>query len=155
MAVTHINLAIADGSYRFALGLAQIPELQLKCDIGIGGLYARVVQGRMTDDITVGHSAYAAYHVNDLIETVRQGLIGGGEGLVDGQNVKVGALRANDLVERYLMPMPLVEQWNLAAAILFAKIEGYEPPAEDKKKAPRPTRKPKPTPTADLTTQAP
>lgn len=125
---THIDLAFADGTYRFALGLEQIHELQDKCKIGIGGLYARTVQGRVTNDIHVGHPAYATFHIDDLVETVRQGLIGGGSGVVDGADVKVSALRANDLVERYLLPMPLVEQWNLAAAILYAKIEGYVPP---------------------------
>ncbi len=138
---THVDLAFANGTYRFALGLAQIHELQTKCDVGIGGLYARVLQGRMSDDITVAHPAYGAYRIDDVRETVRQGLIGGGEGIVDGAEIKVGALRANELVERYLDPMPLSEQWNLAAAILYAKIEGYKPdgetptPAADKKKA--------------------
>lgn len=133
---TSIDLAFADGTYRFALGLAQIQEVQVKCKAGIGAVYARVVQGRLTDDISIGHPAYAAYHQEDLLETVRQGLIGGGSGLVDGQEVKVGALRANELVERYFLPLPLVEQWKLAAAILYAKIEGYEPEGgEDKKKA--------------------
>lgn len=147
---THIDLKFADGTYTFALGLAQIHELQTKCKIGIGGLYARVIQGRLSEDITVGHPAYAAYHMDDLVEVVRQGLIGGGAGMVDGQEVKVGALRANELVERYLVPMPLVEQWNLAAAILFAKIEGFTPPEPPKKKA-----RPKRTPKAGLTTPAP
>lgn len=137
---THIDLAFADGTYTFVLGLAQIHELQTKCKAGIGALYARVLQGRVAEDVSVGHPAYAAYHIEDLVETVRQGLIGGGAGTVDGKEVKVGALRANELIERYLLPMPLAEQWNLAAAILFAKIEGYEPApvaGEDKKKAPR------------------
>lgn len=154
MAVTHIDLAFADGTYRFALGLEQINELQTKCKIGIGGLYARVVQGRVSDDITVGHPAYGAYHNEDLVEAVRQGLIGGGQGLVDGVEVKVGPLRANELVERYLLPMPIARQWDLAAAILFAKIEGYEPPEPDKKKARGPRRQ-KPATTGGLTTQAP
>ena len=150
---THIDLALADGTYRFALGLLQIHELQTKCGVGIGAIYARVVQGRVADDITVGHPAYAAYHLEDLRETIRQGLIGGGEGLVDGLAVKVSALRANELVERYLADMPLVEQWNLAAAILYAKIEGYKPTdGSDKKKAPRKGRKP--ATTDGLTTQA-
>lgn len=153
---THIDLAFADGTYTFALGLAQIHELQTKCKIGIGGLYARVLQGRLTEDVTIGHPAYAAYHLEDLVETVRQGLIGGGVGMADGKEVKVGALRANELVERYLLPMPLTEQWELAAAILFAKIEGYTPPVvagEDKKKA-APSRRKKPTKTDGLTTPA-
>lgn len=136
---THVDLAFADGTYRFALGLAQIHELQTKCGIGIGGLYARVLQGRMSDDIEVAHPGYAAYHVDDVVETVRQGLIGGGMAIVDGVESKVGPMRANELVERYLHPLPLKQQWDLAAAILFAKIEGFvpdegAPPADDKKK---------------------
>lgn len=146
---THVDLKFADGEYRFALGLAQIHELQTKCGAGIGVIYARVLQGRVPDD-DIGHPLYAAYHANDLVETIRQGLIGGGEGIVDGQPIKVSAMRANDLVERYgpgADGVPLSAMWKLAAAILFAKIEGYEPAADDaaaKKKAPRKLR-PKPT----------
>lgn len=124
---THIDLAFANGAYRFALGLAQIHELQTKCKTGIGAIYARVLQGRVAEDISVGHPAYAAYHIDDLVETVRQGLIGGGMGWVDEQEIKVGPMRANELVERYLHALPLMEQWNLAAAILHAKIDGYVP----------------------------
>lgn len=157
MASTHIDIAFADGTYRFALYLEQIRELQDKCKAGIGAIYARVLQGRVADDITVGHPAYAAYYLDDLVETVRQGLIGGGVGWVDDNEVKVGALRANDLVTRYFHPLPLMEQWNLAAAILHAKIDGYDGPEAkaDKKKAPRRRRKkavgsitPEPSPTA-------
>lgn len=137
---TEIRLAFADGEYRFALGLNQIHEIQSKCKAGIGAIYARVLQGRLPDQPEIGHPLYAAYQVEDLQETIRQGLIGGGEGLVDGQIVKVTATRANELVERYgpgAEGVPLSEMWQLAAAILFAKIEGYAPSVEKagKKKA--------------------
>lgn len=136
---THVDLKFADGEYRFALGLKQIHELQTKCGIGIGGLYARVLQGRVPDDPEVGHPLYGAYHVDDLVETIRQGLIGGGEGRVNGEPVTVTAARANELVDRYVLGdgVALSELWGLAAAILYAKIEGYGPAvdeAEDKKK---------------------
>lgn len=136
---THISLAFADGEYRFALGLSQIHEIQTKCKAGIGAVYARVLQGRMPDQPEIGHPLYAAYQVEDLQETIRQGLIGGGEGLVDGQVVTVSATRANDLIARYgpgAEGVCLGEMWKLAAAILFAKIEGYAPAIEkaDKKK---------------------
>lgn len=143
---THIDLAFADGEYRFALGLEQINELQNACGDGIGAIYARVLQGRVASDVAVGHPGYAAYKLADLVETVRQGLIGGGQGLVNDQPVKVEAMRANQLVANYLHAMPLAKQWDLAAAILYAKVEGYEPAVdeaddegakadEDKKKA--------------------
>lgn len=142
---TSIDLQFADGAYRFKLGLAQIRELQTKTGVGIGMLYARVLQGRGGEGLKAGHPALAAYHIDDLRETVRQGLIGGGGGRVDDADVPVTSLRANELVERYLDPLPLLEQWKLAAAVLFALVEGYsdeesddEPgdeSDEDKKKA--------------------
>lgn len=135
---TYIDLRFADGTYRFALGLEQIREIQRACGTGIGAVYARVLQGRVTEDITVGHPAYAAYHLEDLVATVKQGLIGGAMGWVDEQEVKVGAMLADDLVARYLHAMPLARQWDLAAAILFAKIEGYD---EGSKKKPGRKRK--------------
>lgn len=128
---THIDLAFADGEYRFALGLEQINELQNACGDGIGAIYARVLQGRVASDVTVGHPGYAAYKLADLVETVRQGLIGGGQGLVNDQPVKVEAMRANQLVANYLHAMPLAKQWDLAAAILYAKVEGYEPAIDE------------------------
>lgn len=155
---THVDLKFADGEYRFALGLAQIDELQAKTGIGIGGLYARVLQGRVADgEQTVGHPAYSAFYLADLRETIRQGLIGGGEGLVDGQAVKVTALRANDMLERYATPMPLVDQWNLAAAILFAAVEGYEPEPDEAPPAGEEAdgAAEKKSPTVDSTTPAP
>lgn len=127
---THIDLAFADGEYRFALGLEQIKELQNTVGDGIGAIYARVLQGRVAADPTVGHPGYASYKLEDIVETVRQGLIGGGQGLVDEQAVKVEPMRANQLVANYLHAMPLSKQWDLAAAILYAKIEGYEPAVE-------------------------
>lgn len=128
---THIDLAFADGEYRFALGLEQINELQNACGDGIGAIYARVLQGRVASDVNVGHPGYAAYKLADLVETVRQGLIGGGQGLVNDQPVKVEAMRANQLVANYLHAMPLAKQWDLAAAILYAKVEGYEPAVDE------------------------
>lgn len=134
---THVDLPFADGEYRFALGLLQIHELQTKRGAGIGAIYARVLQGRVPDDPEIGHPLYAAYYADDLYETIRQGLIGGGEGRVDGTPVKVDAMRANELVERYAHPAPLSAMWKVAAAVLFAKIEGYAPAVDDanKKKA--------------------
>lgn len=128
---TAIDLRFADGAYRFRLGLAQIRELQAKTDAGIGALYARVLQGRHGEQLADGHPAFAAFRIDDVRETVRQALIGGGGGRVDEADVIVSALRATELVERYLDPMPLVDQWKLAAAVLFALVEGYSDEESD------------------------
>lgn len=134
----HIDLDFADGEYRFALTLDTISELQRKCDgDGIGLIYARVLAGRQTVEAGGGHPGFGQYKQQDLRETIRLGLIGGNHGLVGGEAVKVPPLRAKELVEAYVsraenpLVMPLKEQWDLAASILFATVEGYDPSGDD------------------------
>lgn len=138
---TSIDLPFADGTYRFKLGLAQIAELQAKCGIGIGGLYARLLRGRyVIDTVSLGLTTEAEFHLGDVVEPIRQGLIGGRRGEVDGAAVEVTSIVAARLVENYLcgkdgtLQVPLREAWNLAVAIVAALIEGYTP----KKAAPAP-----------------
>jgi hypothetical protein len=139
---TRIDIEFADGAYTFRLGLAQIAELQAKCGCGIGALYARVIKGRyIIDGEPLGNPMEAQFFAADLIETVRQGLIGGRAGVVDDQTVEVKPADANRLVSAYLYPeRPLTEAWALAASILAAAIDGYSPP--DKKKEAPATAKP-------------
>lgn len=138
----NITLPFGDGDYLFALFVPQIGELQTKCGIGIGGLFARVLRGRyvLNDGRNVGMPTEGEYYLADLTETIRLALIGGNSGVVDGETVKVDPVRAKQLVEAYVFPArPLDEAWTLAAAILSALINGYQPGAEgaelDKKKA--------------------
>lgn len=141
MPVTEIELKFADGDYLFALKIPQLAELQQKCGAGIFTIYGRVLRGRyVIDGEIIGLPHEGEAYATDLYETIRLGLIGGGRGIVDGKEVEVSALRARDLVERYVYPTPLREAWSIAAAVLTAKIEGYDPgpnvePAE--KPAPR------------------
>lgn len=133
---TWIELPFADGRYIFKLGMAQIAELETKCDAGIGRIYARTRAGRY--GFTPGEALpeQGEYRWPDLVEIIRQSLIGGGAGMVDGDDVKVSPSRANDLVDRYLIQatdqrMAMTEVWALAYAILHALIEGYQPPKKD------------------------
>ena len=80
---THIDLEFANGWYRFALGLEQVNELQNAC--GMASALSTPAFSRPRDRRRErGHPAYAAYKIADLVETVRQGLIGGKMGEVDG-----------------------------------------------------------------------
>ena len=131
---TSIDLPFADGTYTFRLGLAQINELQTKCGVGIGGLYARLLRGRyVIDTVSLGLTTEAEFHLVDVVEPIRQGLIGGKRGEADGQAVEVSSIAAARLVENYLcardgtLLVPLREAWNLAVAIMAALIEGYSP----------------------------
>lgn len=156
---TWVALPFADGVYEFRLGLAQIDELQNKTGIGIGGLYARVIKGRyLLDGASFGHPEQGDYRRTDIMEPIRQALIGGGKGVVDGEEVKVSAHRVNQLLEAYCFPnRPLKDDWALTTEILMATIEGYDPPKPDpvqvKKKEPVKRRKagsttPEPSPTS-------
>lgn len=130
---TWVDLKFADGEYKFRLGLAQIVEIERKCGSGIGAIYARTLRGRyglMVDEIM---PTEGEYKLPELVEVIRQGLIGGKGGRVDGTDVLVTPSRANELVDTYLLSttfdrMALRETWALAAATLAALIEGYTPP---------------------------
>ena len=142
MSQTSIRLPFGDGEYDFRLGLAQINEIQHQCGTGIGAVFARVLKGRYFQvtpegNVAFGDPSQAEYRIEDLLATIRQGLIGGGKGMVDGAEVAVDATRANDLVKNYVASgaTPLKVAWELSAAILSVAIEGYDPPGEVKKKA--------------------
>jgi len=139
---TSIELEFADGSYTFALPLARINELQTKTGLGIGGLFNRVLKGvaRIGNQVVLAPAA-AEFHVADVIETVRQGLIGGGRGIVDGQEIEVTPAVADRLVKNYALERPLTDAWSIAASVLGACIVGYDPPK--KKDPPKPKPKPR------------
>ncbi|MDF0543332.1 gene transfer agent family protein [Sphingobium sp. H39-3-25] len=126
---TAVELDFADGVYLFDLKLPQIAELQEKCDAGIFRIYGRVMLGRGTiEGLPIGLPEHGEAFASDLFETIRLGLIGGAEGIVDGAAIKVSPGIAMKLVERYCHNAPLRDSWALAAAILMARIEGYNPP---------------------------
>lgn len=143
-----IDLKFADGEYTFALPAPRLDELQRKCGapgppIGIGAIFARVLKGCVVaGKEVIMVPAQAEFFSADLIETIRQGLIGGGKGVVDGQEVKVTDTVANRLVDNYVLSRPLSDSWSMAAAILGACVMGYDPP---KKAGPASKRATEPT----------
>jgi hypothetical protein len=90
----------ADGTFTFRLGIGQIRELQEKCDAG-----PSVVLRRLAED---------AWFVDDLIHTIRLGLIGGG----------ATPAEALKLVRRYVEQRPLEESRSPATIILGAALYG-------------------------------
>lgn len=133
---TEIELFFGDGSYLFALKMAQIVAIEDKCG-PIGEVFSRLLKGRYINAAGegIGLPTEAAFRHIDLIEVIRQGLIGGGRGLVDGESVLVDSLKANKLVEIYVHGRPLAEAWSIATAVMSALIEGYEPVDEAQKKS--------------------
>ena len=141
MAATSIELKFGDGDYLFALPITQLLDLERSRDCGILEIYGRLTDGRFVDregkEFGVPQAGKA--YILDIIEFIRLCLIGGGKGLVNGEEVTVSALRARELVETYCYPAaPIVESWQVAASIAFAVVEGYDPP---EKKSPAPAKK--------------
>lgn len=127
-----LELPFADGTYRFDLKLPQLFELQEKTGKGVFAIYAEIMAGRgFVGAEPVGNPFEAIADIRCIRETIRLGLIGGNSGMVDGEEIEVGPNLARTLVERYIDPRPLTEAWDIATAILHARIVGFEP----KKKA--------------------
>jgi hypothetical protein len=155
MAQEVLALEFADGEYEFRITLQGINEIQKKCDAGIGAVWARLASARLDyigEQVGVPNNAItgetAKFRIEDIIEPIRQGLIGGRKGRVDGQDVDVSHAMANRLIENYVLQEPLQKSWYIAYAVVGALIEGYDPP---KKKVSDPEM----TATDDSTTQEP
>lgn len=134
-----IDIEFGDGTYTFALLLPQLIELEDKCASvdpdgtrrrkGVVAIYSDVIAGLAVEDgeiIAIPHVGRASAF--ECREVVRLALIGGNSGTVDGKQVKVDGPAARQLCERYVDAVPIVKRWTLAAAILKAAIEGFEPP---------------------------
>lgn len=150
---TDIWLDFGDGEYCFAFLLPQQIELEKTTGYidaagnqrrkGVIELYGDVLAGLSVIDgqiVANPHSGRASGF--DCREVIRLALIGGGKGQVNGAEVPVNAAKARALVEAYVDAAPLIERWTLAAAILRAAVEGYDPPKKAARaKAPARKRK--------------
>jgi hypothetical protein len=137
-----LTLDFADGEYVFRLPVGQIAELQQKCDAGVGEIFGRMCAGRYLNDKgeMLLNPALARFKYEDVAETIRLALIGGGGGMANGEAVEVGPVKALQLVRSYVHPRPLLENWRIAYAILAAFMVGYTDPDTTEKKSPRKKR---------------
>lgn len=104
-----ITFAWADMEYTFRLGIGELRELQDKTGVGPLDLLQRLQSGK--------------WFVDDIRETFRIGLIGGG----------LAAAEALRLVKRYVDEFPLLGNVLPARAILSAALVGS--PSEKKAEA--------------------
>lgn len=89
-----------DGEKTFTLTDSILKELYEKTGVGIGALYLRVVNSQ--------------FHVADLTEVIRLGLIGGGTSPTNAQR----------LIDAYAVNRPFDETFPLALDILDARWNG-------------------------------
>lgn len=95
-----VELAFGDGQYLFRLPVGQLRELQEKCACGPMPILQRL--------------SSSAWRIDDVRETIRLGLIGGGM-------TPPAALK---LVERYVDARPWGECVPTAQAVLLAAVIG-------------------------------
>ncbi len=95
------TLTWGDGEYTFALPLGQIRELEEKRQVGASDILARILNG--------------GWRVDDVRETIRLGLIGGGQKPAE----------ATTLVARYVDGFPWGDSLMPAAQILNAALHGF------------------------------
>ena len=148
MAQEVMSLLFGDGEYDVRLTIHGIKEIQEKCGCGIGKVWSRLAASRLNHlDEDIGVPNIADFRIEDIIEPIRQGLLGGGRGTVDECEVKVTPTVANRLIENYVINRPLQEGWRMAYAIVGGLVEGWE--SDKKKVAENPEAE-----TDDSTTQA-
>lgn len=95
-----IDLTWGDGEHRFRLAIGQLRELQEKCDAGPAEIASRLADGR--------------WRINDVRETIRLGLLGGG----------MAPAEAHRLTVRYVDERPWLESVPAAQAVLMASLVG-------------------------------
>lgn len=101
-----------DGEHRFRLPIGQLRELQEKCSAGPAEILLRIVSQK--------------WLIDDIRETVRLGLIGGG----------MPPVTASALVKRYVDERPLFENTRPAQVILMAALAGVEDEPTGKEETP-------------------
>ena len=118
-----VVLPFADGEYHFFVPWAACAEIEAKAGAGILAIYARMAGGDA--------------HLNDIAETLRQGLLHGGGGTVDGKAVvtKGNVAEVDRLLRHYVTGpdavMSIADAWRLAQPVLAGAIVGY-PEAQKK-----------------------
>ena len=114
------TLQWADGEHSFRLAIGQLRELQDKCSAGPMEILGRLGTG--------------TWRVDDIRETIRLGLIGGGKTPTD----------AHILTMRYVDERPLVENVAVAQGILLVALIGNPDDKVGKAKAGKTKRKARP-----------
>lgn len=164
---TSVEIEIANGVYPCAIGLQGVREIEKATGDGIGAVVSRIMFGAEVDwslmatqNLRSEPTRYAtdprqaAYKIDDLIEIVRQSLIGAAElGMkptIDGIQAQhcCTPSRANEVIKNYLLPpvSDLDTLRTLATFIAGNLALGYVPPekksqSETEQKKRRPRRK--------------
>jgi hypothetical protein len=122
-----IELSWADGQHKFNVAkLKCVLELEEKCGVGFAEIYQRLVQGK--------------WYFNDIRETLRLGLIGGG----------LPPDRALALINRYVDGEPMAQNVLPAQAVIMAALVGVQGDNPEKKTEADRAKENRSSPTVDM-----
>ena len=116
-----VDLDFGNGRYTFRLNLPQIRAIEAEAKCGLGEVAINLFEGRWKFDV--------------VIEIIRQGLIGGNAGIVNGIGLEVPPYKANELIAAYVIDQPINQAVTLAQAVMSAALVGYEPVDDEQKKS--------------------
>lgn len=135
---TSLELSFGPGTFRFWLPLPMVVRIERECGAPRQGdapaypksiftIYDQLSGGLgLKDDAPVYLGGGAAI-VNDVRQVLLAGLEGGNYGMVDGEEIEVGPIKARELLADYVFPArPLIESVHLAWAILHKAITGID-----------------------------
>lgn len=145
---TRITLPFADGEYEFWLPMSRVVAAERE-------------MGRLdADGVRKPHSILTVFHdlgthlgvvldgahvltgpmpvlPADAHAIIRNALVGGNRGMVNGEQIAVGDAMARNLIETYCYPArPLMHDLGLAWRILQAAVYGIDPGSKKKTDAP-------------------
>ncbi len=132
---TAITQQFADGEYTFFLPWPEALAVQRECGRFVEGVREEKALFQIYEEISSGVGQYretgevaflggSAANIRDIAKVIEYGLIGGNSGLVDGQQIKVNANLAEDLVKNYVYGKTMLPSLFVAYKILAAAIEG-------------------------------
>lgn len=124
-------IALDFGPYtklRFWLPMARIVECERACgDKSIVTIYEELSAGiGLTDTDDAVFRGVGPVRIKDVYEVIRCAAVGGGEGVMAGETVKVSATDATQLVAGYVDGRPLAETVPVAWAILHSAVMGVQ-----------------------------
>lgn len=136
MSDTAVDIPFGGGTYRFWLPVSKIVELERVCGQrdsagllhakSITTIYDEVASGLGLDDSgEVAWLGGGRSLLRDVHHVIRLALMGGGQGSLHGEDVKVSDVRAGELVEAYCYPnVPFEQDCLIAGKILHAVHHG-------------------------------
>ena len=122
-----LELQFGDGTYQFADKLAQVMELERKCERSLFALHDQLANGFGELDGGLVYIGGADIGAKEIRAVILHYLIGGEGGTVEGEAKAVTAIEAQALVEAYVFPAaPLIDSASLAFACLRGSLFGPE-----------------------------